>query len=379
MRAHVLILSSLLLFCSAAVADPSVRVGVILPLTGGAADYGESVRNSIELAREDRKDVLSKVDFLYEDAAYDPKQAVSAFHKLTRVDKVDLIYVWGVAYCKAVAPLAEASRVPFIGQCIDPTIARDRSYVIRFMNYTDQYLLATTRYLHSKGHLRLAVVVTENPYLEEMLAALERNLLDGQTVSVIDRLPPSEMDFRSVISRIRRSNADAVGVFLSIGQIAAFYRQLREQQLTLSTFGTNFFESLTEIQAAGGALDGAIFANNEVGQSFVRRYKERFGRITQIGFGALAYEFVSSLGTVIESLPPAQISGNAILKGFAQLPKQAGTAAGPYEFRSDPIVGRYFEFPIVIKQIRGSDFSVVDGLTGSSLPLSPRSADAPVR
>lgn len=337
----------------------SARVGAILPLTGVSADYGEAIRNSIELARSDRPDLLSGVEFIYEDASYDPKQAVTAFQKLTTRDRVNLVYVWGVAFCKVVAPLAEAARIPMVGQCIDPETGRGRSYVVRFMNYTDQYLRATAKFLAAKGYRRLSVILTENAYLEEMLAALNRTLEAGQAVTVVQRFPSAEMDFRAVISRIRQSDAQAVGVFLSAGQISAFYKQMREQHLSIPSFGTNFFESLSEVEAAAGAMEGAVFANNDVRPEYLERYGKRFGRITQIGFGALAYEFTLTLGRVLSN-EDTNRSSEQLLRAIAEHPSERGIAAGPYAYKFEPAAGKFFEFPVVIKRIQGKTFTAVE-------------------
>lgn len=345
---------------------PHLKIGVILPLTGVTADYGESVKNSIELARSDKPELFGSIEFVYEDASYDAKQAVTAFQKLATQDKVDLVYVWGIAFCKAVAPLAERAKIPLIAQCIDPAIARNRSYVVRFMNYTDQYLLATTQYLASQKRNRLAVVVTDNAYLEEMLEALKRTRQPNQEITELQRYQATEMDFRSTISRLRDGSYDAIGVFLSAGQIATFFRQLREQGISITSFGTNFFESLSEIEAAQTAMDGAIFANNEVALPFIERFRQKFGKVSQIGFGSLAYEFALTVGRITTNLPEDKLSGLQVLADLEKLPKQQGTAAGPYRFRNDSHVGRFFEFPIAIKQIKGNEFIVIDHFDNAS-------------
>lgn len=284
LKRFAILLVSLGIFVTNAGAEPArahLRIGAILPLTGATADYGQSIQRSIELAQADSPESFRDINFIYEDVAYDPKLAVAAFHKLTSVDHVDAVYVWGIGACKVVAPLAQARSVPMIGQCIDPGTGRDRPSVLRFMNYTDEYLQTTARYLDSVGAKRLAIILTENPYLEEMEAALERNLRPGQTTTVLQRYPEKEMDFRAIISRLRTGGYDAVGVFLSAGQIATFYKQAREQGLAMRTFGTNYFESASEIAASDFSMDHAVFANNLVNPAFIQRFGVLHGSVSQ--------------------------------------------------------------------------------------------------
>jgi ABC-type branched-subunit amino acid transport system substrate-binding protein len=108
-------------------------VGLALPLTGEAADYGIAIRNCIELAQSDKPDRFTHIRFHYEDAGYDPKLALTALHKLVDADHVDLAVTWGVSFCKALAPVAESRKIPLVGLCIDPTAAANKHFVLRFI------------------------------------------------------------------------------------------------------------------------------------------------------------------------------------------------------------------------------------------------------
>ncbi|RIL05036.1 MAG: hypothetical protein DCC75_12070, partial [Proteobacteria bacterium] len=222
------------------------KVGVIVPLTGSLGDYGMAIYNSIELAKRDRPEVFDRVQFIFEDVQYDTKSAISAFHNLRQLQKIDLVYVWGVTFCKALAPLAEAVRLPMVGQCIDQEAASGRHFILRFMNYSSEYMLVQAEYLKQRGLNRIGIILADNSYLEEMYTALVENLLPGQRLEIIERIPITDMDLRTPISKAKFVEYDAVGVFLGPGQISQFYRQAREQSLSTPTFGTNFFESLSE-------------------------------------------------------------------------------------------------------------------------------------
>lgn len=357
-----IILGSLLclvvLLSSVAAEEQSFKVGMILPLSGPAADYGQSIENCVNLAREDAPNDFTNIEFIFEDALHDPTKAVSAFRKLTSVDKVDLVYTWGVPFCKTLAPIAESRKVPLIGQCIDRASTAGKKYVMRFMNHTDQYLQVQTQRLKEQGHKRLALVLAEHPYLEEMLSALRRNLLDGQSVTVVDSYQIKDSDLRTTISKLRNSDFDAIGVFLYPGQISQFYRQAKEQGLSIPTFGTNFFESVSELALANGTMNGSEFTNNSVSRSFAERYEARFKNTSQLGFGALAYEFSLLVGQIFNQGPkPASV--DEILARIQAAAPRKGVAAGPYDYRNSKAAGQYFHFPIVVKSVFDREFKVL--------------------
>lgn len=339
-------------------AEESFDVGLVIPLSGNAADYGIAIKNCIELAKKDRPEIFTNIRFRYEDASYDPKLAVTAFNKLAGLQKVELFATWGVSFCKALAPLAEAHKIPLVGICIDPESAANREYVIRFMNASDEFMRTTAEYLHEKRLNKLGIILSESAYLEELLEALRRNRIDGQTITVIDRLSSSENNFRSNLTKLRSSEFDAIGVFLGPGQISTFYKQARELNITTPTFGTNWFESISEIQASNGAMIGAVFGSIEIKQTFFDRYKALFGNDSQLAFGAPAYEFAITIGELFNS-HAGSISKDQIIERFAAIKSREGTAAGPYSYINDKRVGQYFRFPVAMKRVLTDGFEVI--------------------
>ncbi len=332
------------------------KVGLVLPLTGKAADYGFAIRNCIDLARKDRPELFENIIFKYEDAAFEPRLAVSALNKLIDVEKIDLSVTWGVSFCKALAPIAEFRKMPLVGICIDPEAAANRQHVMRFMNTTDDFMKVNVDYLLKNNHKKIALLLTDHPYLEEMYEALKRNIKPGQTLTVVDRLPQTEMDFRSQIVKLQKSDFDTIGIFLFVGQISTFYKQARHLGFSKPTFGTNLFESFSEVATSQGSMDGAVFASMKINPEFISRYKAIYGNDSQLAFGAPAYEFALALGELLK-LSGSSKGAEELIKRFAGVSGKGGSAAGPYNYQHDASAGKYMRFPLVMKKIKDQSFS----------------------
>jgi branched-chain amino acid transport system substrate-binding protein len=147
------VLSSLLILIQTglATAESKFDVGLVIPLTGPTADFGIAIQNSIELAQKDRPELFTNIKFHFEDAQSNPSSAVSAFNELAAVHKVKLSLTFGVAFCKALAPIAENRKIPLVGLCLDPSVAANRRYVIRFKNTTDEIMKLEAAYLNKTG------------------------------------------------------------------------------------------------------------------------------------------------------------------------------------------------------------------------------------
>lgn len=337
------------------------RVGVILPLTGPVADYGTTMKNCIELALKDRPDLFRNLRFYFEDAGYDPKSAVLAFRKLTATHNVQVTITWGVPFCKALAPIAEGRQTPLIGICLDPSVSRGRRFVLQFFNTTDEIMQRQAAYLHARGMNRIGILLADNPYLEELSQALTRNLKEGQSVKIIERLPVTEMDLRTNIIRLlkNRDEFDSIGVFLHVGQIAAFYRQAHSLGFDIPTFGHNTFESMSEVVASNGSMNGVVFSNIRVKDDFFTRYRELYHNESQLSFGAPTYELALALGELFNDTS-LHLSGAEILDRIAAMPPRDGVAAGPYSYTNDPQTGPHFKFPLAVKKIVNNSITVLE-------------------
>ncbi len=326
-----------------------LRVGVLAPLSGLAADYGIAVRNAIELQSETMSDSPSGVEFIFEDTQYNAKSAVDAFNKLRTTGDIDLLYVWGVIFCEAVAPLAEKFKVPMVAQCIQQSVTKDKSYVVRFANPSHDYTGTLWKLIRSERWKNIGVVLTDNAYLELMYDSLRAETPDGVRIELLDRYLTGQTDFRTTISKLRSGKYDTVAVFLISGQIGPFYKQLAEQRITLPTFGTNVFESLSEITSAAGAMEGAYLANNAVNEDFQNSYMKRYGNLSQITFASYAYDF----SALVRSFAPVY-SGNkdSLLAELIKAPLPKSTASGAIRIVKDPGGGTSFAFPTVVKVIR---------------------------
>jgi len=234
------------------------KVGLILPFSGPVAEYGVAFRNGIELAGRDHPELFDGIEWIYEDSKYESALAVSAYRKLNSADKVNLTYVFGGPMSEALAPLAESERRPLLVSINEPKVAKGRKFVIRFSNPADDYGKLLVEWFRSRGIKRAAVVKVENQYINCMLDGLTRALPADLKVEVISAFQPGEMDFRSVVSRLKNNSSDAVGVYLLPGQISAFYKQAAQQSLKSSFFGADFLESISEISQSGEAIEGTV-------------------------------------------------------------------------------------------------------------------------
>ena len=323
-------------------------IGVILPLSR-FTEYGVAMKNGIELARSKGEAKIKNLAFEYEDSAFDTKMALSAFRKLVEIDKVNLVYVLGGPMSEAVAPVADRLRIPTLTSSTDPVTAIAHPYIIRFANPAKDHGDRLAAELMARNLRHIAVLITENQYLNSLLEAIQRSTVGPSKVEVIHRGAGDSMDFKSAIAQIKGGKFDAIGVFLYPGQISQFYKQVRQQQLSLPTFGSDAFESNAEIAASGSAIEGAFFANNGVSEEFRGAYSKKYGNDHQISFAGLGFDLAMFLAEQFGETN-SLLGPEGVIKTLMKRSDFDGIS-GRVQVVKDTNGDRFFRFPVRIRKV----------------------------
>jgi branched-chain amino acid transport system substrate-binding protein len=126
-------------------AEP-IKVGVLLPLTGSMAKFGEIEKRSFEMALEEinaKGGVRgSKIQLVFEDDTGKPDVGRSALEKLISRDKVPVVTGgYSSAVTAATAPVAQQFKVPYVictGSADDVT-EKGYNYVFRINPPASEY------------------------------------------------------------------------------------------------------------------------------------------------------------------------------------------------------------------------------------------------
>src|SRR3989344_7938360 len=139
-----------------------VKIGVIAPLTGVVADYGEEMRKGISAPVAGGDEI-----FVFEDDKCDPKEAVTAFKKLVEFDKINFIIGPGCGSPQeAILPLIKEKNIIVLV----PSAASFQLYAQSGNNFFNiQYSLENEskfigEQLNSKQYKKVALVHYKNAF-----------------------------------------------------------------------------------------------------------------------------------------------------------------------------------------------------------------------
>ena len=286
-----------------------IKIGAILPLTGGGAKYGEEAKNGIELAIEDLKN--SKIEVLYEDDQGTANGAVNAFNKLVESAKVPVII--GPMYSStalAIAPLGQRKKVViFSPSASSPDLTEAGDYFFR--NWPSDIYEGNemAKFAHDTLNLKTIAILSVNlDYGVGLTKVFEKvfKSLGGQILTT-EYYDQGATDFRTQLSKIKSLNPEAIylpGYYSEIGLILKQAKEIGIKTRFLSCVG---FDNPKVLEIAGSAAEGVVFARpyydpeseDPVIKSFVERFTQKYGVAPGI-YAAHAYDALKIIAQAIE-------------------------------------------------------------------------------
>ena len=329
-----------------------IKIGVIAPLTGPLAEYGIAFRNGVELLNSQNSN--PKVKYIFEDNQWDSDAAITAFNKLVQVDGVNAVINWGTPTSEAIAPLVK-NTIPFIAITTEPPITKLSPYIIRGgFNQPKDYIEKDWAYLRAHNAKKIAVVKTDIEYENSLFNQLQAQKNPDESVTLVDNYNLNDADFKTSIEKLSSQKYDAVGVLMASGQISTFYKQALQLNARLPiTFGSDFFESQSEIDGAQGLMNGAVYANTGVTPDFENQYMSTYKNSSQITSAGYGYDLAKIFNTLVD-----YTNKDTILSSLKAVKNFSGVE-GILNY-SESAGDRYFSKPTYLKTIINNKVQVVN-------------------
>ncbi len=278
---------------------PVVKIGVLYPLSGDSAFFGDSAKKAANLFFKefDATKFKYKYQLIWEDSQSSPVRAAMATHKLIDYDHVDVIYDMHSGVSIAVSPIANAKKTLHLA------FAQDRAISTGFYNWrvvtstkkTGEKMLSA---LKKRNLLNVIGVVENIAGTMSLYGGFENVAKQDKDMSLETMsINPGERDFNLLLQKIQSKKPDAIVVSLHAPEIDIFMRQARMNEINIPIVGVQSFTFLKDKSLAEGSwyVDVAMADKN-----FLERYKASSGdEITN--FAENFYTLLQVTTTIYES------------------------------------------------------------------------------
>ena len=332
-----------------------VTIGAIFPLSGKAAYIGEACQNGITMAIDSLPEAdRSRIHVMYEDDKLVPKNTVSAFQKLAASGKVNAVLTLSSATSKAIAPLADARRIPVLAIASDPAIVKNKKYVFNLWVTPETQVQLMLERLKSLGIKKIARIYSEHDAILAYVEAFDRLNSGDFSIVLDDPYSTESRDFKPFLTKLKqRSDVDAIFAEVFFGQAGLFAKQARDLGITLPLFNIESFEDPNELKASEGALAGNWYIQADDPQAdFLSAYQAKFPDKSYYS-SANCYD---AIGLLAKASSEGSSTSPEGLRDYLASVKDYRGALGTFSATGD---NRY-SLPATVKLVTESGFQKLD-------------------
>src|SRR3954468_6377416 len=282
-------------------AEESVKIGLILPMTGGQASTGKQIDNAVKLYMQQHGDTVAgkKIELILKDDAAVPDNTKRLAQELIVNDKVSFIAGFGVTPAAlAAASLATQAKIPEVVMAAGTSIITERSpYIVRTSFTLAQSSTIIGDWAVKNGIKKVATLTSDFAPGNDALNFFKQNFTAGGGEIVEEvKVPLANPDFAPFLQRMKDSKPDAVFVFVPAGQGGSFMKQYAERGLDKSgikVIGPGDVMDDDLLNGMGDAALGTVTAHlysaahpSAMNKEFVAAYKKAYN--SRPGFMAVS-------------------------------------------------------------------------------------------
>jgi branched-chain amino acid transport system substrate-binding protein len=293
--------------------ENTIKIGVVVPLTGNAGVLGDYTLKGLQLAVDEQNEkgglLGKKIELDVQDSKGDPKEGVSVVkNMLAKQQKPFLVYSIMSGVTLALKPETEKNGVLLMSAVGTDKFLENSRFTIR--NYVSATTIGENLAPYLKDNLKvknLVIFYSNNEYGSSVKDAVKKfSEAGGLTVST-EPYEETSLDYKSLIAAKVNKETESVYV-VGIGKgLGTVLKQVRESGYRGKIVGDQLMTFPDVVSVAGDALQGIpyldfafdINSTNPSTKSFVDAFRAKFKTDPQ-NFSVIAYDGSKMLFSTIE-------------------------------------------------------------------------------
>ncbi len=256
--------------------NPTVTIGATFPLSGDVAFLGEGARKAVELAKADMNGSPLQFDVRYQDDQLSPSTGATNARKLVNADHVDVLLSVGSPVGNAVSPIAQSNGVVHLNAGASDAAVANGSY--NFIHWTRPDAEARTWVDEAmrRNLSRVAIITKQNEGLIDIKESVE-TYAEGAGMNIVhsDTFAPGQNQYRTIITKARRSEPDVYLLLSDSPDLEQVYRQMQELGVDKPISGIESFE----LSSDPALFEGEWYVSAAgATPEFRQRYEAEYGK-----------------------------------------------------------------------------------------------------
>lgn len=261
-----------------------IKIGVMEPITGQGAGWGNQAKEGALLAEEKIKNTGGNIHVFVEDHQNDPKLALSILENLVLTKKIDALVSMSSGVMIALSPALEEKQIPTInGGAVSNKLSGISKYEFNIVPLSAQDISYIVDQMIDKfGKKKIAILISNDDFgLSSYDTAKKEIALKNAEIVAYEKYMNTDKDFKTQIMKIKSSRPDSL---LLAGQaMGLVLKQAKELDLNVPVFSSETFENTDFVKQGGKATEGVIYTGLSLAadqanmDKFITDYKAKFG------------------------------------------------------------------------------------------------------
>jgi branched-chain amino acid transport system substrate-binding protein len=298
----------------------TVKIGVVYALTGPASIWSENGINAAKMAVEEINTSGGihgkKIELIVEDSKTDPKSSVSAFNKLTSIDKVDVIVgdVWSFI-TNPLIPLAESNKIVLISPTVmNSSVEKASPYFFTMGHTIESQVEAMKMFFASNPQIKTVYDLCWNDRWGQAHSKLLQKIAQELNISMIGQSCTADFanDYRTEAVKIKSLQPDAIFITSAFEDVAikALYQQNVTAQILTTT---GIVEAVRARSFPIEYTKNIWFMDWTPSQDFINKYYKKYNKYP-IMEAQNHYETIYSIAKALENSPTDILAGLVAVK-----------------------------------------------------------------
>lgn len=276
----------------------AVNIGVIAPLSGTVASYGQDLKLGIDIAAAEEG-----VNILYQDSKGNTSAGLNAMKHLNSINKIkffigDATTTVTLSLGEEVnktnsfllVPIASGDAITSLGENIFMNCPRNEKQAVSAVNYI----------LNKFGYQKIGVIYQQFPYGVELSEKFARELNNHDISPLFVESFGDAKGIKDVLLKIKNSHAEIVFIPMEYESAALVLKQAKELGIESAFIGTDGAYSERLFELAGEAANGfyltlfPIDTQCDYYKKFEKKFMEKYNSSPNI-FSCYGYESAKNL------------------------------------------------------------------------------------
>ena len=315
----------------ATAAEPTLKIGLVLPLSGPLAETGKQIDNAMRLYLEQNGDTIegTRIEVIVRDDEGNPDHTRDEVKSLIEEDKVDVLAGFGTSPAAAVAaPFATNAKIPMVVMGAQTSVITTRSpFIVRSGATLAQSASTLGKWAAKNGMRNVVALISDyapgNDALNEFSKAFAG---DDRAVSDEYRIPLSGPELAPPLMQIKQTEPrpDALFLFIVPGEVRQVLDAIAAQGLAkegIKLIATGDLTDDSFLKNLGPSALGIVTAHfysaahpSRVNRQFVEAYRTAYSETP----GAMAVSGYDGTHLICAALRATRgdINGEALLKAM---------------------------------------------------------------